>query len=66
MMAILSAWTFEPGALAGTAQAALAYVALALLAGGRGRPLGAGRIAAFMLGLALLLLALISPLDLLA
>ncbi len=65
-MAILTAWTFAPSALAGVAQAALAYVALALLAGQRGRPLGAGRIAAFGVGLGLLLLALISPLDLLA
>jgi len=66
MMAILTAWTFEPSALAGVAQAALAYTVLALLAGQRGRPLGPWRIAAFALGLALLLLALISSLDLLA
>ncbi len=65
-MAILTIWTFEPSALAGVAQAALAYTALALLAWQRGRPLGTGRIAAFSLGLGLLLLALISPLDLLA
>ena len=66
MTTILTAWTFEPSALAGVAQAALAYFALALLARRRGQALGARRIVAFALGLALLLLALISPLDLLA
>ena len=66
MTTILTAWSFAPGALAGVAQAAVAYLALALLAARRGRPLGAWRIAAFVLGLVLLLLALVSPLDTLA
>jgi putative membrane protein len=66
MTAILTAWVFEPSVLAGVALTALAYVALTLLAGRRGRPLGAGQIAAFALGLTLLLVALLSPLDLLA
>jgi putative membrane protein len=66
MTAILTAWVFEPSVLAGVALTALAYMALTLLTGRRGRPPGTGRIVAFMLGLLLLLLALLSPLDLLA
>ena len=66
MMAILTAWVFEPSVLGGVVLTALAYLVLALLAGRRGRPPGLGQIAAFMLGLLWLLLALLPPLDLLA
>lgn len=66
MATILTAWTFEPSVLIGVAQAAVAYLALLLVARQRGRPLGGGQIAAFVAGLLLLLLALISPLDMLA
>lgn len=66
MTAILTAWAFEPSVLAGVTLTALAYAALVLLARARGRAPAGRRIAAFMLGLLLLLLALISPLDLLA
>ncbi len=66
---LLRAWSFEPGVLLGVAAGAAAYaVGLRRLwrAAGVGRGIARWQAAAFALGLATILLALVSPLDALA
>jgi putative membrane protein len=56
-------WTFEPGQLAPVLVAGLAYAWRARTLRRRGRPVPAARVLAFALGLAAVVLALVSPLD---
>jgi putative membrane protein len=62
-MDVLTAWTLEPFALAGVTLAAVAYAMRVRTLAQRGSPVSGWRIASFGAGLALALVALVSPLH---
>lgn len=62
-LSLLTSWTFDPLAVAAIAAAAFIYYRRARTLARRGAPVAAWRRASFGLGLALLALALFSPLD---